>query len=297
MRTLTLLALLAASVLADSAQAQIAPERRCTLVSTVATSGPMPAQGAIGGLAVDAQHRIHVATFRSDVWRVEIDGTKTLLSNEFVNASGCAMAANGDLLQADYVTNRVYRVHPDGTRTLFASGFTKPVGVAIAPSGEVYVLNYGNDTISHVTAGGVVSLFSTSPELNGPNGIAINDAGEVFVVNLKDNKVLEVAVDGTATVLATGPGGNAHVVCMNDRLYVSSIFSHVVYEVALDGTTALVAGTGSKGMLDGCVPDAKLSYPNGIAASPDGKLLYTNNFTGLMGGAGGKIWVRSIRIP
>ncbi|MFT4542677.1 MAG: sugar lactone lactonase YvrE [Planctomycetota bacterium] len=189
------------------------------------------------------------------------------------------------MLQADYATHELYRIHQDGSRTLFASGFNGPVGVAIAPSGDTYAPNYSNDTISRISPSGVVSLFSNATPLNGPNGIVINDAGDIFVVNLKNKSVLRVNPNGSASILAVGPGKNEHVACIGDKLYVSAIWEHLVYEVAMHGTTTIVAGEqGSSGVIDGCVPGARHSHPNGMAASSDGKRIYTNDFAGIMGG-------------
>ena len=306
MRTPPLPALLLALAFpVGSAHGQIkAPDQetgspRCTLVSTVDTSGPIPAQGAIGGLAVDALGRMYVATFRSAVYRIETDGTRTLLNNSFVNASGNSIDNNGELLQSDYKTHELFRVHQDGSRTLIANGFTGPVGVVMDASGDIFVANYSNHTISRVSPAGLVSLFSASPLLNGPNGMVISDTGVIYVANLDDNRLLRLNPDGTANIVAPiGPGSaNAHVTWLNGKLYVSKIFAHRVYEVTTGGDVKLLAGTGISGTTDGCAPDeAKFSFPNGIAAAPTGNVIYTNDFVGFMGGPRGTIRVRSIHL-
>lgn len=270
----------------------------CTNVTTVDTGGSIPAQGAIGGVAVDHAGRIYVATFRDAVYRVELDGTRILLNNDFGNASGNTIANNGDLLQSDYERDELFRVHEDGTRTLIATGLARPVGVIMDANDDVFVVNYGDDTISHVSPSGHVSLFSNSSLLNGPNGIVLSDTGVMYVVNFKDNLLLRIAQDGTAEIVAAIPGrNNAHVAWHRGRLYVSTILTDQVYEVTPGGRVRLLAGTGQRGMEDGCAPDdATLSYPNGIAAAPNANVLYTNNFVGIMGGPGGRIYVRAINL-
>jgi hypothetical protein len=63
----------------------------------------------------------------------------------------------------------------------------------------------------------------------------------------------------------------------NDRLYVVSRSGNQIHEVTLSGQLKLLAGSGACGKADGPALQASFSFPNGIAASPDGDTLYVND--------------------
>ena len=52
--------------------------------------------------------------------------------------------------------------------------------------------------------------------------------------------------------------------------------AHQIWRVELDGTKALIAGTGEQGENDGLPSEASFSLPNDLGFSPDGSLLYVN---------------------
>ena len=286
------------SILGQGTSQSPTDQKPCTWISTIDLSATIQAQGAIGGVTVDAQGRVYVATFRDSVYRIELDGTRTLLNDTLGNASGNAIDHNGDLLQADFKRDKLYRILEDGTRRLVTRDLFEPVGVAVDSNGDIFVLNYGIDTISRITPAGVVSLYSSSPLLNGPNGIVITDNDAMYVANLKDNRLLRIRPNGTAReVAAVGNGqGIAHVTWLSGNLYVSLIWEHEVYQVTPSGQISRLAGTGVKGTRDGCAGYATLSHPNGITADPNRNILYTNNFIGIMGSNGGRITLRAIHM-
>ncbi len=271
-------------------------------VKTVRTDRPMVAGRAIGGLAIDAKGRFYVANFSRKVFRIDPDGTVMTLTDRFQQASGNTIDRRGELLQSDYQRNRLFRVHEDGSRTLVTSqGLVGPVGVAVNDDEEIFVANFLGDTISKVAPDGTTNPFSADPLLNGPNGIFI-DGEEMYVVNFRDNLVLRIEKTGQASVLAAvgglGSTNNAHVTVCGGKLYVSKIFSHRIYEVTKSGQVRVVAGTGAPGTRNGFAPSrARLYHPNGMATGPEGKVIYTNNYIGLMGTPGSNMIVRAIYLP
>lgn len=270
-------------------------------VSTIETDVPIISGKAIGGVSVDAAGRIYTSNFRRKVYRIELDGTVTTFSKAFERASGNTIDDRGELLQSEYGLNRLYRVHENGTRTLITeTGLDGPVGV-VMQAGDIYVVNYLGDTISRITPDGTTWEFSADPLLNGPNGIVFDALGDMYVVNLKDNLVLRVDEGGRAHIVAAlGQNiafNNAHVVSIGNSLYVSKIFEHKIYKLALTGEVELVIGTGAPGVLDGLSPgNARLYHPNGMALAPDGRTLFTNNYIGAMGTPGAPMKIRAIEV-
>ena len=270
------------------------------IVRTVKTDGPLRTGRAIGGLTVDARGRIHTANFGNRVYRIARDGAVTVLSTEFRQASGNTIDNGGELIQSEYLLNQLYRVHEDGSRTLITgTGLDGPVGVAVDGDDHLYVVNYRGDTISRVAPDGTTSLFSTDPLLNGPNGIVIDGVGDLFVCNLDDDLLLRIDDCGNASIVAAlGPGQQlAHVTALGGKLYVSTIWTHEVYEVTTTGGVRRIAGDGRPGTRDGVgAHQARLYHPNGIAAGPRGRVLYTNNYIGTMGTPGRDMLVRAIEV-
>ena len=59
-------------------------------------------------------------------------------------------------------------------------------------------------------------------------------------------------------------------------LFVVARTAHQIYRVSLDGEVELFAGSGERGHDDGPALEATFSFPNDLAFSPDGTILYVN---------------------
>ncbi len=264
----------------------------------VTTLRPDQATNFSGDLAVDANGDIFVADFGvllnnangTRIWKVTPTGQFSIFAQGFSGASGNTFDAQGDLFQSNIAASRVDRVTPDGTRSVFASGglISNPVGLTHDSDGNLYVANCGNNTISkHTTQG--ASVFSSTFALNCPNGLTIDDEDNLYVANFGNGNIVRLTPEGSFSVLAQTPsstskpaGGNGHIIFGNGRLYVVSNATHQVFELLLDGTLNLVAGSGVRGRADGPLLEAQFSLPNGIGLSPDGRTLYVNDSEGLV---------------
>jgi len=215
--------------------------------------------GAVGGVTVDRSGSIFVADFRDKVYRVEPDGRVSVFATGLYGASGNAIDSQGRLLQSNFYGNTVSRVTRDGHVSVFATGFNGPVGIAVGPGDTLTVNNCAGNTLSRVTPDGTVSPFAASPLLKCPNGITRGPDGTFYVANFRDGNVLAVSPQGEVRVLASLPGGgNAHVTFI--------------------GRVTPVAGTGRPGEANGPAAEATFTFPNGIAAGPQGDRLYVNDF-------------------
>ena len=302
---LPLLAFAATALSASPLLAQRAKLLPAAHVETMELSGNLPTSGTLGGLSVDADGNLYVANFLKRIYRVSPAGKVTLLNGSFVTASGNSIAPDGRLMQSDFGLNRVYAVDTEtGSRTVLLNrGLNGPVGVVMAPDGNLFVANCNGQTIKVGTPGiKQASNFASSSLFNCPNGLVLAPTGDLFAINFFDNNLLRIDPAGTVTLFATlGTQnlGGGHIAFINDTLYVSMFNSHAVYSVTLGGKIELVAGKeGAPGLSDGAMPHARLRYPNGIAADPGGRFLYTNNLEGPRNGSSpGRQRIRRLLLP
>ena len=184
----------------------------------------------------------------------------------FLNLSGLAVDAAGNLYVADSSANRVRKIGADGTIEAFAGS-----GIA----------GYEGD-------GGQ----ATQAQLNSPRTLAVDSAGNVYIADQGNNRVREVThgvirtVAGVSNCCAQTPVatstfiGSPSGVAVDGtgNLYVSSS-QNVVYRVALDGSIATIAGTGSAGFSgDGLAAQNTLNTPRGLAVDGNGDVYVADSF-------------------
>ncbi len=251
-------------------------------VETVA--GPIAAGS--GGMDVDGAGNIYMADFGATlqgppgttVWRITPEGSVEPWATGLVGASGNDFDSEGNLLQSNVANGTVSRIAPDGTATTLATGLRAPVGIETARGDTAYVVNCGSGSITRVAPTGETSLFVADSLLSCPNGIVRASDAHFYVANFGNGDVIRVAPDGFAERFVTIPGGNnGHILFGNGVLYVVARSAHQIYQVALDGTVTLLAGSGERGLDDGPALEATLSLTNDLAFSPDGSELYFND--------------------
>jgi len=253
------------------------------MVETV--TGPIDA--GTGGLEVDPDGNIYMSDFGAlltgadgtRIFRVTPAGSVSVFASGFVGATGSTFDADGNFLQANIGGNVISRIHPDGAiDTLSSEGLVNPVGIILNAEGVLFVANCGNGTIGRVTPTGRTEVFAADSLLRCPNGIAAASDGNLYVSNFANGDVLRVDPSGTVTRLAALPGNNnGHLTWGNGVLYVAARTANQLYELHLDGSFRLLAGTGERGLRDGPALEATLSLPNDLALSPDGSVLYWND--------------------
>ncbi len=236
--------------------------------------------GAVGGVAVDRLGTIYVADFRESVWKVTPDGRASVFATGLYGASGNALDRKGNLYQSSFSGNYVSRIDRFGEHTVVAdTGLSGPVGIAIDQEQNLYVANCSSNTIGRISPAGVVTTFASGDVFNCPNGITRDPEGNTYVVNFSDERMIKITPDGKTSEFASLPGGgNGHVTFARGDLYATSFQGHRIYRVSLAGRVTLIAGTGSIGEKDGPGPQATFSWPNGIAAGPQGDRVFVNDF-------------------
>lgn len=214
------------------------------------------------------------------VYRVAPSGeTSTVADDELLRgASGNTVGPDGSIYQAAFTGQRIARIASDEGVTVFTEDKVNgPIGLVFGPEGGLFVADCRSRVIWRATPDGEVTQFASSPLFSCPNGITIDEHGILYVANFGDGWVLRVDQDGRVTELAELPGrNNGHIAYGgNGVLYVAARGAQQIYAVGIDGSAALLAGTGEPGLADGPALEATFSLPNGIAVSPDGAL-YVN---------------------
>ena len=260
---------------AGPAAAELPPIHGPVEVETVADI-----DGAVGGVAVDRVGNVYVADFGDHVFQVTRHGEVSVLTDSLYGASGNAVDARGELLQASFYGNAVSRIGRDGTVTTLATGLEGPVGIALDDAGDLLVCNCTGNNLARVRAAtGEVTRFATSDLLRCPNGITRDGDGNFYVVNFQGGAVLKVSAQGAVELLATVPGGgNGHVAYARGALYVTGFRSNRLWRVTTAGEVAWFAGTGRFGTDDGDAAKATFATPNGIAYDPAYDALYLNDY-------------------
>ncbi len=137
---------------------------------------------------------------------------------EFRSPGGVAIAANGDLIVADFYGQRIQRLSTEGDFInqwgttgqvgIWSGEFNYPTDVAIAPDGTLYVADGYNDRIQVFDADGKFLRKWGGPfgmNIFGPfNGwfatvtsVDIGPHGNVFVADFYNNRIQKFAPDGT----------------------------------------------------------------------------------------------------
>ncbi len=289
--------LLATTTLPVAAQVSVPPDT----VATVVDGDSIPGFGAVGGIAVDRLGYVYSANFRNEVWRYTPGGTVRRYAGGFYGASGNAIGPAGELYQSSFHGGYISRVARDGSVTTYAdSGLTGPVAIAMGELGVLYVVDCSANAVARVDTDHTVHRVADGPLFACPNGITRDDRGDFYVVNFGNTKVIRVTPAGEATVFADipGTGGNGHIAFGRDGFYVTKYRGHQVFRLERDGSSRVVAGTGTQGHRDGPATEALLSQPNGIAISPSGDELWINELVsgnGVGGGAAHSV-LRRIRL-
>jgi sugar lactone lactonase YvrE len=224
----------------------IAPDGR---VSTVAGGGePGPYGGLADGPAADAR---------------------------FFGPEGLAVDAQGNLLVADTLNNRIRRISPDGVVTTVAGGgpgtahgfdgalvdgpagqarFNDPSDVTAGAGGDLYVTDRLNHVIRLITPDGVVSTFAGSGRPGGEDGV-----GRAASFELPNR----IDVDGQGNLYVT----EGRFLDFGERTY-----GFRVRRIAPDGRVSTLAGTGEPGYRDGPALTAEFDVPIGVAVDGRGNV-------------------------
>jgi sugar lactone lactonase YvrE len=230
---------------------------------------------------------------------------------------GVAIDASGNLYVADLGINKIRKISTAGVvSTLAGSGtfgnangtgvaasFKHPSGIAVDASGIIYVADTENNKIRKITAAGVVSTFAgsgTGGSIDGtgvgasfdhPFGIAVDASGTVYVADTYNNKIRKITPAGEVSTFAgSGAAGSAEgsgtaasfysptgvTVDASGTVYVTS-GDHKIRKITPAGVVSTLAGSGTKGAVDGNGTQASFYDPWGITVDASGTVYVADN--------------------
>jgi tripartite motif-containing protein 71 len=189
-------------------------------------SGPGHFMAPIG-LAVDTQgniyaadtgsangpffdHRIHKLSPTGQ--ELAVWGTLGSGPGQFIQPTGIAVDAQGNLYVADAGNHRVQKLSPTGQPLAawgtFGTGpgqFNFPSGIALDAQGNIYITDRLLNRIQKLSPTGQVLAVWDSSKYgftgNTPFGIAVDGQGDVFVADFENSRILKLSPSGE--VLAT----------------------------------------------------------------------------------------------
>jgi sugar lactone lactonase YvrE len=185
--------------------------------------------------------------------------------------------------------------------------FNGPAGIAIDAQDNLYVGDSFNGRICKITPAGLVSTFAggggtgykdgpaSSALFNSILDICIDINGNLYVAEGSDNIIRKITPTGIVSTLAGFPsvGGGGYVdgvgtsalfnfptgvaVDLQGNVYVSDYGNYRIRKVTPAGVVTTVAGTGSKGFVNGVASTAQFGGLDGIVTDVIGNIYVSDD--------------------
>ncbi len=188
----------------------------------------------------------------------------------------------------------------------------RPGGLVLDNEGNLYISDQGNNKIRCVNRDGIISDFAgngidgyrgdgqkaINASFSEPAGMAFDKSGVLYVADANNNCIRAIDKNGIIRTIAgtpqsttrfSGDGGKAKMACLNHPssiafdhsgiMFFTDCFNHRIRKINKEGIINTVAGNGNEGNTTFDVPAQKsaLSFPVGLALSPDGSIFFTES--------------------
>jgi sugar lactone lactonase YvrE len=177
--------------------------------------------------------------------------------------------------------------------------FDGPSGVAVDAAGNMYVADGANHRIRKLTTAGVLTTLAgdgtpgfmdgpgATARFNSPADVAIDAAGNVYVTDGGNQRVRKITPAGVVSTLAgdgttgfaDGPGATARfnvplgvAVDAAGNVYVGEEMNDRIRKITPAGVVSTLAGSGTRGFVDGPGAVAQFSSPEGVAVDRSGNV-------------------------
>lgn len=187
-----------------------------------------------------------------------------------------------------------------------AARFYAPGGIAIDSSGVMYVADQFNSRIRKIAVDGTVSTLAgsstgyldhttgTSARFYWPWGLAVDTSGNVYVADTYNNMIRKITPAGVVTTIAgtttagfaNGSGSAARfnypsgiAIGPDGILYVADQDNNRIRKVTTTGDVTTLAGSGTKGTVDGLSTTAQFASPHGIAVDVHGNVYVADEYS------------------
>ncbi len=250
----------------------------------------------VGPVAYDATGNLYYSS-QTQVWRLNADGTDTLIAGESNNPIAFGDPGNpgsGDPLTADlpeilglgfdaaqnlyiFAFTSIFKIGLDGKIVFLMSAGDNPGGMAVAPDGTIYLTQFTtNNSLSigeldQVTPDG---RFSTLVSLREPLGVALAGT-KIFIMQQTVGLVEYDLSTGSLTTVAPGATHLCLGACVNvaagrdGYIYFSSGESVERISASAGGAIEQFAGTGLAGDYgDGGPANDAGMVPDSLAVNP-----------------------------
>ena len=282
--------------------------RRIAPDGTITTVAGSDSQGSTGddgpatsarlnypsGIAVDSSGALYITdTMNHVIRKVVVGGNITLFAGQRAVSGFQEKNAKGESLNAK------------------DAQLNAPTGIAIDSAGNIYFCDTRNHRVRKIGADGKISTIAGTGEkgetgdgddalkakLNSPTGVAVDGAGNVYIADQMNHRIRKVDKDGIITTVAgtglpgySGNGGLAtkaqlfYPCCIaldaEGNLFIADRTNNRVRRVdAATGVISLAAGNGRFGddYDDRPAEQARLRFPMGLAADPQGRIYFSDN--------------------
>lgn len=186
--------------------------------------------------------------------------------------------ADGHLYQSSFGSGHVFRIEDDGTATVIAEGLRGPTGIVGLEDGTLFVEAFNTGIIHKIHPDGTIEDWVVrAPEFNEINGLTRGSDGTLYVASFRDGRLLAVDLDGNVTEIYKFPRATSHVAHLDGSLFVTSRGGLVICRYDLEtGEAEIIAGNAEPGDRDGRGPESSSGRPNAITVGSGGALHFNH---------------------
>ncbi|WP_281986631.1 hypothetical protein [Aquimarina aggregata] len=236
-------------------------------------------------IAIDKDLNLYVnggSLNTSTLYKIDTNGNAIELSNAMNFPVGCTVGDDNAVYVTNFQSTNINKIDASGNHSILINN---PIlvgggGIIITNNGDIYNTFFAVQKIFKIKEGSVEEFIS-SPLLNGPVGMTYDkDRDNIYIANFKDGKIFLVDTDNTLTEIAKTPASIGHMSYANNHLHITGWQEHKVFRLDLEGNIIDTIGTGEEGQNNGTATQATFKNPNGIEATPDGKIVYITDAIG-----------------